>query len=164
MAPEIIDDPRLMKTTRNVSDKAITVVGTGAVLYFLMMITLVVWYFAGLYFVDSVFSWRHVEDTFDILLKLIVVALVTTLVMLLWAEYNYRTFAHLNRRSEPLPVTESELASFFKTPAEFVTAAHQSKFLRLHTEGGNNFLCDVDMGCFEVRKIEGDPAKGFQSS
>ena len=163
MAPQIIDDPKLNKPLHNTADRAISVVGTGAVLYFLAMITLVVWYFAGLYFVDSVFSWRHVEDTFDIILKLILVALFSIALMLGWAEYNFRTYAHLNRRKVPVPVTDKEMAMFFKAPIEFVAASKTSKFLRLHTDEGNHFLCQVDLGSFEVRKIEGDPAKGFQS-
>ena len=164
MSPQIIDDPKLNKPAHNAADKAITVVGTSAVLYFLVMITLVVWYFAGLYFVDSVFSWRHVEDTFDIMLKLVLVALASILLMLAWAEYNFRTYAHRNRRRKPDPVTDDEMAAFFKAPAEFVTASKNSKYLRLHTDEGSNFLCQVDMGSFEVRRIEGDPTKGFQSS
>lgn len=162
MPPEIIDDPKLNKSAHNIADKAITVVGTGAVLYFLTLITLVLWYFAGLYFVDSVFSWRHVEDTFSIILMLVIIALFSTMLMLGWAEYNFRMYAHRNRRQMPLPVTVDEVADFFRVPSEFASIAADSKFLRLHTDEGSHFLCQADVGCFEVRKIDGDPSKGFQ--
>ena len=85
----IIDDPGRSRPSRRVAEQALIVVGTGAVLYFFVMVTLMAWYFAGLYFVDVVFSWRNIEATVNILLRLFLVGLLAALAFLIWGEYNY---------------------------------------------------------------------------
>ena len=50
MSRQIIDDPKRIQPERKLTEKGLIVAGTGLVLYFFLMLTLVVWYFAGVYF------------------------------------------------------------------------------------------------------------------
>ena len=111
----LIDYPEGMAPGRKAADQTITVLSTGAMLYFLAAITLGIWYFAGFYFVDSVFSWRQFEATTALLLQLLLVALVSLLLFLSWAEYNFRMYAHRNRRRAAPAVRAAEVAAFFKS-------------------------------------------------
>ena len=70
MAQNIIDDPKRSSANRKIAERALIVAGTGAVLYFFVMVTLALWYFAGLYFIENIFSWSHVEATVRVLLQL----------------------------------------------------------------------------------------------
>ena len=150
----IIDEPGRSQTSHRVAEQALIVAGTGVVLYFFVMITLLAWYFAGLYFVDVVFSWRNLEATVTILLRLFLVAVLAALVFLIWGEYNYLSYAHLNRRRKPAPVSQQEVADFFDMPPETVAMAQASKFMSFHVEADNHILCDTKYGCMEVRKFE----------
>ena len=97
MAQNIIDDPKRSSANRKIAERALIVAGTGAVLYFFVMVTFALWYFAGLYFIENIFSWNHVEATVRVLLQLLVAALASAVVLLSWSEYNFRRYAHLNR-------------------------------------------------------------------
>ena len=156
MDPKIIDDPKRSSANRKITEKALIVVGTGAVLYFSVMITLAIWYFAGLYFIENIFSWSHLEATVRVLLQLLVTAMASAVILLSWSEYNYRRYAHLNRRREPDPVTPDEVAAYFRLPVEYVYAARESKYMSFHVEEDVHFMCDTEFSCVEVRKFEGD--------
>ena len=150
----IIDEPGRSRPAHRVAEKALIVAGTGAVLYFFVMITLMAWYFAGLYFADVVFSWRNIEATVNILLQLLLVGLLAALVFLIWGEYNYLSYAHLDRRRKPVPVSQQEVADFFAMPPETVAMAQASKFMSFHVEADNHILCDTEHGCMGVRKFD----------
>ena len=157
MSQQIIDDPKLSKTQRRLTEKSLIVVGSGLVLYFFLMITLVVWYFAGVYVVDTVFSWKHVEATVDILLRLLLVALIAALVFVGWGEYNFQTYAHLTRRKTPQPVSIREMAELFDMNEEVIQMAQESKFMVFHVEDDKHLICDSDRGCMLIRKFEDRP-------
>lgn len=153
MPQQIIDDPKRIKPQRNLTEKSLIVAGTGLVLYFFLTITLVVWYFAGIYFVDTVFSWEHLEATVDILLKLLLVALIAALVFVGWGEYNFRSYAHLDRRKTPENVSVTEMAELFDMNEEVVLMAQKSKFMVFHVEDDKHLICDSDQGCMLIRKF-----------
>jgi len=153
---QVIDDPKLSTRGRSVAEKVITVAGSGALLYVFTMITFVAWYFAGVYAVDTIFSWHHVEDTFNILLKLIVVAIVSAMCFFGWSEYNFRTYAHRTRRTVPLPVSVSEIAKMFHISEESVRVAQSSKFMEFHILLGKHIICDNENGCVIVKEFEGN--------
>lgn len=150
----IIDAPGRSRPAHRVAEQALIVVGTGAVLYFFVMVTLMAWYFAGLYFVDVVFSWRNIEATVTIVLRLVLVAVLAALAFLIWGEYNYLSYAHLDRRRKPDPVSHQEVADFFDMPPETVAMAQASKFMSFHVEADEHILCDTEHGCMEVRKFD----------
>jgi len=154
MSQQIIDDPKRSKPQRKLTEKSLIVVGTGLIIYFFLMITLLVWYFAGVYVIDTVFSWRHMEATVDILLRLVLVALITAMIFLGWGEYNYRTYAHLNRRKKPAIVSIREMAELFDVNEEDVLMAQVSKYLFLHVDEEHHIICDSDQGCLKIRKFE----------
>ena len=85
----IIDKPHLLKIYRRVAESILIVVGTGMVAYVVLMATLAVWYFAGFYMVEKMFSWRHIEDTTNMLMQLSLVALISVMTLLTWSEYNF---------------------------------------------------------------------------
>lgn len=157
MSRQIIDDPKRIQTERKLTEKGLIVAGTGLLLYFFLMITLVVWYFAGVYFIDTVFSWRHVEATVDILLRLLVVAMFAALVFIGWGEYNFRAYAHLNRRKIPAAVSIREMAALFDVNEEVILMAQISKYMEFHVEDGKHIICDSDRGCLLIRKFEERP-------
>ena len=156
MAQNIIDDPKRSSANRKIAERALIVAGTGAVLYFFVMVTLALWYFAGLYFIENIFSWNHVEATVRVLLQLLVAALASAVVLLSWSEYNFRRYAPLNRRREPDPVSPEEVAAYYGLPVEYVFTARESKFMSFHVEEDTHFMCDTEYSCFEVRKFEED--------
>jgi len=154
MELNIIDDPKRSSSQRKIAEKTLIVVGTGAVLYFSVMVTLALWYFAGLYFIENIFSWSHIEATVRVMLQLLVAAIASAVILLCWSEYNFRRYAHLNRRREPDPVSPEEVAAYFGLPVEYSIAARDSKFMSFHIEEDVHFMCDTEYSCLEVRKFE----------
>ncbi len=153
---QVIDDPKLSTRGRSVAEKVITVTGSGALLYVFTPITFVAWYFAGVYALDTIFSWRHAEDTFNILLKLIVVASVSAVCFLGWSEYNFRSYAYRTRRTFPLPVSVGEIAKTFHISEASVLVAQNSKFMEFHVLLGKHIICDNEQGCVIVKEFEGN--------
>ena len=152
----LIDYPEGMAPGRKAADQTITVLSTGAMLYFLAAITLGIWYFAGFYFVDSVFSWRQFEATTALLLQLLLVALVSLLLFLSWAEYNFRMYAHRNRRRPAPAVSAAEVAAFFGVAADDVMLAQQAQSMVLQTAEGMYSICELAGHCVKLRRVETD--------
>jgi len=150
----IIDEPRLYSPQRKAVDHFISVAGATIVAYFFFLLTLAAWYFAGLYFIDQIFSWRHIEETVSIFLWLIITALFAYLCMWAWAEYNYRSFAHLTRRTFPPPTTVEEVAELYGTTPDYVLFARRSKVTNLQSADRESLMCDADGFVFRVRKVQ----------
>lgn len=153
MSQHIIDDPKRIKPQRGIAERSLIIAGSGLILYFFLMVTLVAWSFAGIYFVDTVLSWEHVEATVDILLRLLVVALMSAIVFVGWGEYNFRTYAHLSRRKTPEVVSITEMAELFDMNEEVIALAQASKFMAFHVEDDKHLICDSDQGCMLIRKF-----------
>ena len=149
----VIDKPHLLKFYRRVAESVFTIVGTGIVAYVVFLATLAIWYFAGFYMVEKMFSWRHIEDTTNMLMQLSFVALVSVMVFLFWGEYNFRMFANRERRNDPPPVLTPHIAKLFDTTEEAVLAAQESKFMLFHVSEGNHVLCDLDNQCINLRSF-----------
>ena len=152
----LIDYPEGMASGRKMADHTITVLSTGAMLYFLAAITLGLWYFAGFYFVDSVFSWRQFEATAALFLQLFSVALGSLLLFLAWAEYNFRMYAHRNRRRPAPAVSAAEVAAFFGVAADDVMLAQQAQSMVLQTAEGMYSICELAGHCVKLRRVETD--------
>ena len=152
----LIDYPEGMAPGRKAADQTITVLSTGAMLYFLAAITLGIWYFAGFYFVDSVFSWRQFEATTALLLQLLLVALVSLLLFLSWAEYNFRMYAHRNRRRAAPAVRAAEVAAFFGVATADVMLAQQAKSMVFQSTEGMYSICELGGHCVKLRRVETD--------
>jgi poly-beta-1,6-N-acetyl-D-glucosamine biosynthesis protein PgaD len=154
----LIDHPDGLEPGRQVADKVISAVSTGALLYFLVLITLGIWYFAGGYFAESVFSWRHLEASVTILLQLAGVALGSLLLLLAWSEYNFRMYANRTRRRATPPVKQAEVAEFFGVAAADVSLAQTAKSMVFRTAEGMYSICELDGRCVKLRRVETDPA------
>lgn len=152
----LIDYPDGMAPQRKMADQTITVLSTGAMLYFLAAITLGLWYFAGFYFVDSVFSWRQFEATAALFLQLFSVALGSLLLFLAWAEYNFRMYAHRNRRRAAPAVSAAEVAAFFGVAADDVMLAQQAQSMVFQTAEGMYSICELAGHCVKLRRVETD--------
>lgn len=154
---QIIDKAHLVKIYRKAAESAISVIGSGIVAYVVFLMTLVVWYFAGYYMVDTMFSWRHIEDTINMLMQLSLVALVSLMVFLSWGEYNFRNFAHRTQRTTPKYVEIAEVTAFFDTTAEELLAAQESKWMLFHIAEGKHVMCDLDNNrCISMIRFEND--------
>ena len=152
----LIDYPEGMASGRKMADHTITVLSTGAMLYFLAAITLGVWYFAGFYFVDSVFSWRQFEATAALFLQLFSVALGSLLLFLAWAEYNFRLYAHRNRRRAAPAVSAAEVAAFFGVATDDAILAQQAQSMVFQTAEGMYSICELGGHCVKLRRVETD--------
>lgn len=152
----LIDYPDGMAPQRKMADQAITVLSTGVMLYFLAAITLGVWYFAGFYFVDSVFSWRQFEATAALFLQLLSVALGSLLLFLAWAEYNFRMYAHRNRRRAAPTVSAAEVAAYFGIATDDVVLAQQAQSMVFQRAEGMYSICEIGGHCVKLRRVETD--------
>ena len=152
----LIDYPDGMAPQRKMADQAITVLSTGVMLYFLAAITLGVWYFAGFYFVDSVFSWRQFEATAALFLQLLSVALGSLLLFLAWAEYNFRMYAHRNRRRAAPTVSAAEVAAYFGIATADVVLAQQAQSMVFQRAEGMYSICEIGGHCVKLRRVETD--------
>lgn len=150
----IIDEPQLSSPRQKAADRFISALGATIVAYFFFLLTLGAWYFAGLYFIDQIFSWKHIEQTVSILIWLIITALFAYLCMWAWAEYNFRAFAHLTRRTFPPPTTVEEVAELYGTTPDYVLFAQRSKVTNLQSADRESLMCDADGFVFRVRKVQ----------
>jgi poly-beta-1,6-N-acetyl-D-glucosamine biosynthesis protein PgaD len=64
-------------------------------------------------FLSKIFPYGDPKKTLQTLLITIGIAILATLVLSLWGAYNYRKYAHLNRRTFPKDVTSSKIDGHF---------------------------------------------------
>ena len=154
--PQSADRIKIPAGRRPAAENVLIIVRTGVLPWILTLLTVAVWFAAGTYVVETVVSWRHVEDTVNTLLKLVLVALASSLFFLAWGEYNFRKVAHFIRPSVFVPTSADEIAHVFQTTEAAVMTAQKSKFMEFCITDGKHVMCDNEnRSCF-VTKFEGE--------
>ena len=134
----IIDDAQLVKTDQKIAEKTVVGLGLALLSFFLVLLTVIIWFFAGRYFYNHLLVPAYVGDldtTIEMIVFLVLVSVVVFLVLFLWAQYNRRVFGRLTRRRFPQPVTADELAEKFHFPVDQVAFLQSLQCATLHMEG-----------------------------
>jgi len=132
----IIDDPELNHPLVRGLEAVMSVSVWAAFLYLLQPVgTLFMWGIGTRLAQMELFERSAVEGTVMMFQFILCLALVILAVNLAWMEWNYRKYAHLNRRKAPIPVSETDLAVFYGIPLEGVEEAQIAKFAIISVTG-----------------------------
>lgn len=134
----IIDDARLVKVSQKMAETSVVGLGLGILSFFLVLLTIAIWFFAGRYFYNHLLVPAYLGDfdaTFQLLFDLVKFGLIVFLIFFLWAQYNLRVFGRLTRRKFGPPVTAKELGDKFNVSEELVPLLQVMRCATLHMEG-----------------------------
>ncbi len=134
----IIDDAQLVKMDQKVMETSVMGIGLGILSFFLVILTLAIWFFAGRYFYNHLLVPAYLGDfdaTFELIFQLAVFAVIVFIILLLWAQYNIRVFGKLDRRKYPQPVTAKEIGDKFNLSEDQVPFLQAIRCATLHMEG-----------------------------
>ena len=110
-------------------EKFITVIGWLFMLGYIVQIilSLLIWIFNLSNFYKQLFILGSIYRTINTLLITIMISFLGFLIMYGWGRYNFKRYAHLNRRRFPDYITIEGLAKYFNLSLEVVESMQNDK-------------------------------------
>ncbi|XEQ96523.1 hypothetical protein SPX_13320 [Sporomusa paucivorans] len=99
--------------------------------FFQTFLSAVVWILGGRSLYAKLFSPDIIEGTENMLFLVFVFALAMFLVMLAWANWNYRRYGRLERRKPRPPIPSNIIASYYAIQEQMVFTAQDVKVARI---------------------------------
>jgi len=126
----IIDAHHLVSTPRKIVEGTLVASGLTILSLGLIFLTLVIWFFMGTYFYNHLLVPAYIGDmdaTIEMLSNLFLFALFVFLVFFIWAKYNIKFYAHLDRRHNVGETSPNLLARMLNTTPQAVITAQNFK-------------------------------------
>lgn len=144
----VINEPKLTPIRQRIVEGTIIAAGSTVIGFFLILITLAIWYYAGSYFFRNLTVPSYVQDvTLQMLLRLAIVAIVAFLVMFAWAKYNQIVFGNKHRRAMPARITDEEMAQLYAMDAGQVPFVQEVQMATLDKVEGRLVFCSYEGSC-----------------
>ncbi len=123
----------LQKKVLKVVERIITIIGWLLMLGYLVQIILsfIIWAFNIKGFYNNLFTPAMLQSTLYISATTILIAVSVFIVAFLWGAYNYKKYAHLNRRQLPPAITTDEIQGYFDLSEELTLKMQRDKVIYL---------------------------------
>lgn len=123
----------LQKRIIKILEKLITTIGWLFMLgyIFQILLSVVLWLFNLSNFYHKLFILDNIQTTIHILMITVAIAMCAFILMYFWGEYNYKRYAHLNRRKFPQDVTNDEIELYFGLSSSLVEKMQNDKVIIL---------------------------------
>lgn len=95
-----------------------------------IILTILIWLF-NLSNFYKLLVFLNIRKTINTLIITFAISILAFLIMFIWGKYNYKRYAHLNRRKFPNDVTSNEIVEYFNLPHELVTSMQNDKEIEL---------------------------------
>lgn len=114
-------------------EKFITTTGWIAMIIYILQIilSLLFWIFNINLFYKKLFIFSIFENTVHTLLITVILFIIASVSIVLWGKYNYKKYAHLNRRKFPKTVTMDDTIKYFSLPDYIVEDMKNNKKTKL---------------------------------
>lgn len=122
----------LQKRTIKRLEKLITIIGWLFMLgyIFQILLSIVLWLSNLSNFYGKLFILNNTQTTtIHILLSTVVIAICISILIYAWGKYNYKRYAHLNRRNFPQNVTNDEIEAYFGLTSSLVEKMQTDKVI-----------------------------------
>lgn len=121
------------KKSMKVIERFVTAAGWTIMSFYFAQVTLslVLWAFNLSNFYHSLFIIPNLKGTLNILGITLLISLLAFLIIYLWGRYNFRRYAHLNRRKFPNDVTPKDIIEHFDLSPEIVEEMQNGKRIQL---------------------------------
>lgn len=123
----------LQKRTIKILEKLITTIGWLFMLgyIFQILLSIVCWLFNLSNFYHKLFVLDNIQTTIHILTITVAIAICIFILIYFWGKYNYKRYAHLNRRKFPQDVTNDEIELYFGLSSSLVEKMQNDKVIIL---------------------------------
>ncbi|GIM27882.1 hypothetical protein CPJCM30710_05480 [Clostridium polyendosporum] len=123
----------LQKRTIKILEKLITTIGWLFMLgyIFQILLSIVLWLFNLSNFYHKLFILDNIQTTIHILLITVAIAMCIFILIYFWGKYNYKRYAHLNRRKFSKNVNNDEIELYFGLPSSLVEKMQNDKIIIL---------------------------------
>jgi poly-beta-1,6-N-acetyl-D-glucosamine biosynthesis protein PgaD len=114
-------------------EKLITTIGWLIMLGYVLqtVLSIIFWIFNLSNFYHKLFIFGNIEITVHTFLITFTIAICIFLLLYLWGRYNYKRYAHINRRTFPKDVTSDEIALYFGLKSSLVEKMQNDKIIIL---------------------------------
>jgi|GEM_PF-949222 len=139
----IVNDPKIKSRKRTIIETFLLSIVNILLLAVSIICMVVLWSGTTWYIYLHLFTPENImKATINMFLFFGVWGLIVFLVLILWQQYNYRTYGKLNRRKFPRPVSVQDLATVYQTSSAAIMVASQMRRVSLIKDGGNVVLFD----------------------
>ena len=126
---KIINEPNQMHPAKSACEGTVKVVFSMILTIFVVLLTLALWGFSGVYLYEHLFSPGYLQKTAEMFLFLLLIAFLAFKMMFLWQQYNFRVFGKKERRAFPPPVPEEQLEGMYSVAREDIALLRKAKMV-----------------------------------